>query len=704
MRRFLLLLGSLLALVLYMLAIAAGYTNTMSQHFWLIAIFSALLIFCLSFALLHQLWKLWRDVKRHVFGARISQRLVKVFTWVTILPAVFIFAIAAQFITHSINSWFGEETSEALERSMSIAKNTLDNFQQESIQKAVDFTEQAQIGLQKNHDTGAVINKINSQHFSQILLYNSQNKLIAKHSNTDNTLPKPDDEDFPNNIQDIDNDKQNRNIISINNKLYAQSWQKISTHDAVYLLFLRWPVPQQTVEDLVLIEKAHAKYAELTFNKKSLQTFFVVTLLMSTLLSVVFALLTAVFFARRLVAPLMSLAQATQYVAQGDFTQRAHIYRPDELGMLSARFNRMIEQLQSAQDATSKLHKQQEEARHYLELILTTLSSGVMTLDEMRLLKTFNQSATKILDYPLHKLVGKQLPFWEKEGRKERHVAKFIQTLLDNIDNDKQIEHSYDNDDRIRILLGRAIKIANDSDILIVFDDVTQLVSAQKEAAWGEVARRLAHEIKNPLTPIRLSAERLTWKLSEKLEANDSRILQRSTDTIINQVDALQEMVEDFRNYARSTSLKLEETDINEMIQDVLVLYEDSTTCCFNVTLEPESLYINADKTALRQVLHNLFKNAVEAASEDKNPEVNVSTEKYSENVVVTITNNGLSFSPDMIHQIFEPYVTTKKTGTGLGLAVVKKIVEEHHGTVIANNNADGCAMLQITLPLLMEK
>ncbi len=701
MRRFLLLLGSLSALVLYMLAIATGYADAMSQHFWLIAIFSALLIFCLSFALFHQLWKLLRDVKRHVFGARISQRLVRVFTWVTILPAVFIFAIAAQFITHSINSWFGEETSEALERSMSIAKNTLDNFQQESLQQAIDFAEQAQNGLQRNHDAGTVINKINSQHFSQILLYNSQNKIIAKHSNTDNTLPQPDDDDLPNtpNI-----DKQNSNIISINNTLYAQSWQRIHTNDAVYLLFLRWPVPQKTVEDVVLIEKAHAKYAELTFNKKSLQTFFVVTLLMSTLLAVVFALLTAVFFARRLVAPLMSLAQATQYVAQGDFTQRAHIYRPDELGMLSARFNRMIEQLQSAQDATTKLHKQQEDARHYLELILTTLSSGVMTLDEMGFLKTFNQSAVRILDYPLHKLVGKALSLWEKEGRKERHVATFIQTLLDNIDNDKQIEHSYDNDERIRILLGRAIAIANGQDTLIVFDDVTQLVSAQKEAAWGEVARRLAHEIKNPLTPIRLSAERLTWKLSEKLEANDSRILQRSTDTIINQVDALQEMVEDFRNYARSSSLKLEETDINELVQDVLVLYEDSTKCCFNVTLETESLYINADKTALRQVLHNLFKNAVEAASEDKNPEVSVSTEKYGENVVVTVTNNGLSFSPDMIHQIFEPYVTTKKTGTGLGLAVVKKIVEEHHGMVIANNNADGCAMLQITLPLLMEK
>ncbi|MBQ5429420.1 MAG: GHKL domain-containing protein, partial [Neisseriaceae bacterium] len=233
--------------------------------------------------------------------------------------------------------------------------------------------------------------------------------------------------------------------------------------------------------------------------------------------------------------------------------------------------------------------------------------------------------------------------------------------------------------------------------------DVTDLASAQKEAAWGEVARRLAHEIKNPLTPIRLSAERLAMKLTDKLDENDANMLIRSTNTIINQVDALQELVEGFRNYARSGSLKLEKLDFTQIVDEILVLYEHASEYHLNIKRYPTPLFIRADNTAMRQVLHNLFKNAAEAAVSCDNPQIWVTIQKDDDSVHLLVRNNGKTFPANMLHQIFEPYITDKPTGTGLGLAVVKKIIDEHQGTVWAGND-DNTALVKVTLPLVMEK
>ena len=270
---------------------------------------------------------------------------------------------------------------------------------------------------------------------------------------------------------------------------------------------------------------------------------------------------------------------------------------------------------------------------------------------------------------------------------------------------DKAIQQPYAGPDEARILLGKATVLSeeNNRDTVLMFDDVTTLVRAQKEAAWGEVAKRLAHEIRNPLTPIQLSAERLSWKLADKLNEQDANILNRSTATIIKQVEAMKDMVEAFRNYARSPSLKLEKVELNGFIEDILLLYEGSS-CTFSSNLSNIPLYIAADSGAIRQVLHNIFKNAAEAAEESKHPEVNVHTRQEGTQVVLTVTNNGKSFSTEMLHHAFEPYVTDKPTGTGLGLPVVKKIIEEHGGRISLSNQAAGGACVKITLPELLEE
>ncbi|MDO5687070.1 MAG: ATP-binding protein [Neisseria sp.] len=697
MRRFLLMIGVLSVLALYMLAVATGYAAKMSEYFWYITAFAVVLTLALVVVLAQQLWQLRRDAKRHVFGAKLSRRLVNMFTWVAILPGVFVFAVSAQFITHSINSWFGNETAEALERSLNLSKLTLNATLQDSLRQAQNFSHSVIIVLSERDDVQAAFDRLDTSAFAQVLLYRpADQKLLAQSARNDPQLPLPAEIDFPSAAAG----NALHGNVSINNTLYAQIWLPIHAGGQDYLVFFRQSVPPNVAADVTLIENARAKYAELSFAKRGLQTFFLMTLLLATLLAVMLAILAAVFFARRFVAPLQSLAQATQSVAQGDYSRRSPIYRSDELGMLSARFNRMTEQLQTAREATDHLHKQQEAARRHLELILASLSAGVLTLDDAGCLKAYNDSAAKILDFPLHELIGIPTTQWHGTGTRQNLIARFVQTVLDTAPQDKPIESEYGGGDTVRILLGKAAQLPDGADTVLVFDDVTDLVSAQKEAAWGEVARRLAHEIRNPLTPIQLSAERLAWKLQGKLDDADADILHRATDTIVKQVAALQEMVEGFRNYARSANLRLHKTDLNEIVAEVLVLYEGSSDCRFNAYLHEGRLPVKADNTALRQVLHNIFKNAAEAAAADHTPQVTVTTESDGQHALLTVCNNGLSFTPEVLRQAFEPYVTDKKNGTGLGLAVVKKIIDEHSGTIILSNQDAGGARIKITLPL----
>ena len=423
-----------------------------------------------------------------------------------------------------------------------------------------------------------------------------------------------------------------------------------------------------------MIEAARAKYAELSYTKKGLQTFFLSTLLVATLLAIFLALVMALYFARRFVEPVLSLAEGARAVAQGDFSQTRPVFRNDEFGRLTQLFNHMTEQLAIAKEADERNRLREEAARHYLECVLESLTTGVITLDADGRLKTFNKAAEQILGVSLVSLWGSNWHQWHGKSPQQTLLADVFAAINETADSDKPVQVEYAAPDDARILLGKATILPEDNDngVVMVIDDITVLMRAQKEAAWGEVAKRLAHEIRNPLTPIQLSAERLAWKLHDKLDEQDAQILSRSTDTIVKQVAALKEMVEAFRNYARAPSLNLEKQDLNGLVSEVLVLYE-AGACKFNARLSADALPIVADTTAMRQVLHNLFKNAAEAAESDEAPQVNVETGREGGQVFLTVCNNGKSFSKEMLHNAFEPYVTDKPTGTGLGLPVVKK-------------------------------
>ena len=701
---YLILLVALAAALVYSLTLATNSGSPLSEYFWWLIAAGGLIVTILLAMLLRYGWLLLRHNRHNMLGSRLTRRLALMFTLIAVLPGLFLFGVSAQFISYSINSWFGNDTAQALESSLTLSKSALDNTLDNTIEQAaalqVEIISRTSMG-----GTAAEALRLSGEtaRFSQVGLYNPADGTTELISNPAALPPPPAEKEV---AEELQRHGSSRSVTNINGKLYAQGWLALpAAQEKGKALFFRRPIPDNVARDAELIENARSKYAELTYAKQGLQTFFLITLLAAALLSIMLALVIALYFARRFIEPILSLAEGAKAVAQGDFSQPRPVYRNDELGQLTRLFNHMTEQLAIAREAEELNRIRQEAARHYLETVLESLTAGVITLDETGRLKTLNRSAENILGLPLSELSGSNWHDWPQSVPQYLLLTELFQTILATEHTGKPVQTAYTGGDEARILLAKATPLPADNGggTVLVFDDITLLVRAQKEAAWGEVAKRLAHEIRNPLTPIQLSAERLAWKLQDKLGEQDAQILARSTDTIIKQVAAMKEMVEAFRNYARAPSLKLEKQDLNKIIEEVLLLYE-AGACTFDAVFSNIPAVMYADATAMRQVLHNIFKNAAEAAEEAAQPEVHIHTDNADGKITLTVANNGKSFGKDMLANAFEPYVTDKPTGTGLGLPVVKKIVEEHGGRIALSNPAEGGACVKITLPALVEE
>ena len=701
---YLIFLVALAAALVYSLTLATNSGSPLSEYFWWLIAAGGLIVTILLAMLLRYGWLLLRHNRHNMLGSRLTRRLALMFTLIAVLPGLFLFGVSAQFISYSINSWFGNDTAQALESSLTLSKSALDNTLDNTIEQAaalqVEIISRTSMG-----GTAAEALRLSGEtaRFSQVGLYNPADGTTELISNPAALPPPPAEKEV---AEELQRHGSSRSVTNINGKLYAQGWLALpAPQEKGKALFFRRPIPDNVARDAELIENARSKYAELTYAKQGLQTFFLITLLAAALLSIMLALVIALYFARRFIEPILSLAEGAKAVAQGDFSQPRPVYRNDELGQLTRLFNHMTEQLAIAREAEELNRIRQEAARHYLETVLESLTAGVITLDETGRLKTLNRSAENILGLPLSELSGSNWHDWPQSVPQYLLLTELFQTILATEHTGKPVQTAYTGGDEARILLAKATPLPADNGggTVLVFDDITLLVRAQKEAAWGEVAKRLAHEIRNPLTPIQLSAERLAWKLQDKLGEQDAQILARSTDTIIKQVAAMKEMVEAFRNYARAPALKLEKQDLNKIIEEVLLLYE-AGACTFDAVFSNIPAVMYADATAMRQVLHNIFKNAAEAAEEAAQPQVHIHTANADGQITLTVANNGKSFGKDMLANAFEPYVTDKLTGTGLGLPVVKKIVEEHGGRIALSNPAEGGACVKITLPALVEE
>jgi nitrogen fixation/metabolism regulation signal transduction histidine kinase len=449
---------------------------------------------------------------------------------------------------------------------------------------------------------------------------------------------------------------------------------------------LRQTVPEQFGRSAEAVEAAYRDYRELALSRQALKRIYIVTLTLALSMALLVAIALAVLLANRLSEPLANLAQATQAVARGDFSRRAPVTSSDELGVLTESFNSMTRQLDEARRVVEANRMALESAKARLENILANLSAGVLVFDRELGLSISNHGAQAIL--------GSEREAFAADMREQfrAHGALPWQQQVELKGTGKSL-----------LVRGTALHQDPEGGYVLVFDDITQLIQAQRATAWAEVARRLAHEIKNPLTPIQLSAERMEMKLAGKLGAEDAEALARGTRTIVNQVAALKSMVDDFRDYARLPAPVFAGLDLNALVQEVLALYETSKTPIAK-KLTPGLPQVRADSAQIRQVLHNLVQNAQDALENRKSPGeqpiIEVCTEAVGDRVRLSVTDNGGGFPEEMMARIFEPYVTTKPRGTGLGLAIVKKIIDEHHGELAIENRIARGASVSILLPM----
>lgn len=697
------------AVMLFLLATAGANTEFFERKYRLLLGINIAFVIFLMAILGFLLWRFRRRLKSGVFGSRLALRLMLVFSMMATLPGVLVYAVSVQFLEKSIESWFDVKVDRALEGGLNLGHTMLDNLLEE-LQRKAQAT--ALILSDPANPPLLVLNELLLQsQVEEATLFNQDGKVIAFSSESNLALFPG----MPNAVvmRYIRMQKAYGAIESITDKgLYLRVVAPVnvlSLKEDIRMLQLLQPVPLQLAKDAERVQAGYQDYQELSLSRHGLTRLYSVTLTLALLLSLFSALATASLLSEKLSAPLGMLAEGTRAIAQGDYSRRHLVQSRDELGVLTESFNLMTQQLEEARAAA--LHNQQavESARAHLESILANLSSGVLVFDDQLVLSKANRSAEQILQIPLISLDGSIIEGCvSNEPQLDALIAEIKAGFSSGESGvwQRQLTRSEDGRNQVLLLRGtRLPKISNGGGV-VVFDDITNLLQVQRAVAWGEVARRLAHEIKNPLTPIQLSAERVQHKLINKLNEEDAKILRRSTETIVNQVEALKRMVNEFNQYARVPEMQLHQLDFNRLVREVLSLYETANMAAENSKhvqiqqlLGDDLPLIKGDSAQLRQVLHNLLQNAQDALIDTPHPVIEVKTEKVHGGVQLSVRDNGCGFSDEIRARVFEPYVTTKAKGTGLGLPIVKKIVEEHEGIIHIENIKPQGAQISIILP-----
>ncbi len=717
--RYVLFVSAALGLVLlYLLSLASANTAISGDYYKILLYINIALAGALIVLIGFQLWHLYKKIKSGVMGSRLTLRLLGTFALMAIIPGLIVYLVSVNFLTRSIESWFNVKVESALDGGLSLGQRALDIMLTDIEEKAENMA--TSLAFQPSRTHYSLLNDLREKSGIQdAVLLTPQGRIISISSSDPNSfLPE-----LPS-VQQL-RQAQTRvygKIEPIPNKgLYLRVLAPVNVQEIAgetRILQLLQPVPKSLSNTAEAVQDVYRDYQELSYSRDSLKDNFKLTLTLVLMLAMLSALAIAFVLSRRLTQPLSVLAEGTRAIASGDYSTMLPEHGKDELGILVKSFNSMTRQLDDATKAADRNRARVEAARGYLETILAHLSSGVLALNEKAELRTYNVAASDILEINLKLHENKAFAGIAKE---QPFLAEFIQLVQahfeftksqnfpktqdqEKLELTKQLEIARPQGKQLLLLRATRLPASAGSGFVVVFDDITTMAQAQRDAAWGEVARRLAHEIKNPLTPIQLSAERLQHKLSAKLSAEDANVLQRGTDTIVNQVTALKSMVNEFSEYARAPSAKLSKLNINKLIKDVSALYEgareDSAQIKIIYSLMPDMPDIKGDATMLRQVLHNLMQNAQDALKQIETPEILVQTTFDQSAIKLSVKDNGQGFPLDLLAHAFEPYVTTKAHGTGLGLAIVKKMIEEHFGQIKIENNQTGGACITIVLPI----
>ena len=698
------------AALLYLLSHASANTAASGNHYTVLLVLNIALAVALIVLIGIQLWRLYRQMRERVMGSRLTLRLLGAFALMAIIPGLVVYAVSVNFLTRSIESWFNVKVEAALEGGLRLGQSALDIMLADVKEKGEGMA--LGLAFQPSSTHLTVLNDLREKSgVQEAVLLTLQGRILAFSSNDPSSfLPE---------LPSVPQLRQARQhvygtIEPIPGKgLYLRVLAPVSVPDLdgeTRILQLLQPVPKTLSATAESVQDVYRDYQELSFSRESLKDVFALTLTLVLMLAMLSAVAIAFVLSRRLSAPLSVLAEGTRAIARGDYGTMLPAHGKDELGILVQSFNSMTRQLGEATQAAERNRARVEAARGYLETILAHLSSGVLALDGHAHLRTFNLAATQILGVPLQNFADQ--PF-EQVSQQQPALQGFVSAVLGHFHRNEagkwqdgelqtQMEIVSAHGKQIVLVRGTRLPDAADTGFVVVFDDITTMVQAQRDAAWGEVARRLAHEIKNPLTPIQLSAERLEHKLAAKLDAPDAEMLRRATNNIVSQVSAMKAMVNEFSEYARAPVLSLAEVDLNCLIEDVLALYEPmgiEMTATLDRALPP----VLGDATMLRQLLHNLLQNAQDALEHRPSPTIVICSMAKDGKVKLSVSDNGEGFPLEIMSRAFEPYMTTKRHGTGLGLAIVKKIVEEHKGNIKIENAEQGGACVTVTLPIAVK-
>ena len=661
--------------------------------------------------LIGNLARLWRDYRNHVPGSKLKARMVGMSVTLAVIPMLVVFYFSMQFINRSIDTWFNVEIEKGLDDALALSRAALEMQMRDHLKTTLQIADRLRevTGRQLFFELSMLRRESGA---SEITVFGMNRRILATSSDlAAGTMPAlPRDEV----ILQI---RQNRPFVSLD-PLERGSYQirtavafgDRSRPQSVGLIQAQFPVTERIGRMANNVDLSYSKYKRLVYLRDPLKRNFTITLTVVLLLSLLSSVYGAFVLSRRLVAPIQNLVAGTRAVAKGDFDTRLPTPSRDEIGFLVSSFNEMTEKLSDAQQQASISQALVEAERANLEVILARLSTGVVALESDLRIRTANQASGAILNVDLENRTGERLTEVAKGHPLLQQFVDVAQVHLDAGETEWREQIVLRGEVGRRVLTCACTTLPGDADhaagFVVVFDDITALLQAQRDAAWGEVARRLAHEIKNPLTPIQLSAERLRRKYINTMSEDEVQVLDRATHTIVQQVEAMKEMVNAFSDYARAPDIDINVFSLDKLALEVVDLYRaQATDIDIVLNTDPTLPHIEADIGRVRQILHNLIRNSIEALENSDHEgriEVRVSKTEVQETEIaeIVVEDNGPGFKTGSVSQVFDPYVTTKPKGTGLGLAIVKKLVEEHGGTIDAENLDAGGAVIRIQLPV----
>jgi nitrogen fixation/metabolism regulation signal transduction histidine kinase len=689
--------AALAGILLYLLTSVSANTDLFSGSYLYLLALNGAVVVALAALVVAQLFRLWREYRSRRFGSRLKYRMVLMFALMALLPGVLVYAVSLQFVVRSIESWFDVRVDAALEGGLALGQNALDYLVDQLKDKA------AAIALDiESRETVSVaqINRLREWvGVGSVTLLSANGQVLAT-ATDDRVARLLPDTPSP---QQLRQARQGHGLSMIDStpggRLIIRVLTPVAGHaltEEARLLQLTQPVPETFGLHTEAVQNAYRDYQQLTHGRSGLTHIYTLTLTLTLLLALFTAMAVAFVLARRLTRPLLILAQGTQAVAQGDYSPRRALPARDEMGVLTHSFNQMTRQLEEARTQAENSRAEVEAARAYLESVLTHLSTGVLAFSNDGTLRAANCGALDILGDNLAGFEEITLADWPRHMELRDALCKGFAAH----DGDWQTELEIPRPDSQPLTLlvhGSRLPEGSGGGLVVVFDDISRLIEAQRTAAWAEVARRLAHEVKNPLMPIQLSAERLALKLSAQLDKSGQQMLERSTRTIVNQVEAVKNLVNAFRDYARLPAPILVTLDLGELVREILSLYE-SAPVQIDAQLPADLPLVSGDASQIRQIVHNMLQNAQDALIGRDNGEIVLTARGGDSWVLLSCRDNGPGFPPEVLARAFEPYFTTKAKGTGLGLVIIKKIVTEHGGEVKISNRDGGGAELDIRL------